>query len=227
AMSDVDNVVVIKTQLNPYILYVEGEDDERLLIAWAEILGHTSLFNSFHIHKMGGTTKDNMKKLSDDHFNALKQINPKVKRVVLFDYDSEETFHPAPDNPVIKEWKRKNIENYLLVPEAWKKAILDVKNQTDFDLFSSDISLTIDHFFSEQGLVLPKNANWKTIKANIFEVVNGKKILFENNDSLFHSLKLKHDLKINREKVANNMTVDEIHEDIISFFDFIKGIVEV
>ena len=37
---------------------------------------------------------------------------------MLFDYDdSDSAFHPEEDNPALAEWKRKNIENYLLVPE--------------------------------------------------------------------------------------------------------------
>lgn len=119
AMSVVDNIEVIRTKQNPYILYVEGEDDERILTAWAETLAKIEVLKQFYIYKMGGSSKEEMKKRQEEHFTALKQINPDIKRLVLFDYDTEKSFHPDENNPVIKEWKRKNIENYLLVPEAW------------------------------------------------------------------------------------------------------------
>ena len=45
AMSEVDNRVIIRTEQSPYILYLEGEDDERLLLAWAANLGKTEVFN--------------------------------------------------------------------------------------------------------------------------------------------------------------------------------------
>lgn len=225
AMSDVDNLVVIKTKQNPYILYLEGEDDERLLKAWAQTLNFSQQLSKFYIFKLGGTTKEKMKKLSDDHFNALKQINSDVNRVVLFDFDTEESYHPEIENPVIKEWKRKNIENYLLVPEAWKYAVLDSLNLKEFDIFTDNINETIDTFFTDQGLILPKNSNWNTVKANIFEVVNGKKILFESDDSLFHQLRIKHKIKINREKVAYNMSLKHIHEDISNFLIYLTSIV--
>jgi hypothetical protein len=225
AISVVDNIDVIKTKESPYILYVEGEDDERILRRWANALGKTDVFEKFHIYKMRGTSKNEMRKRQDEHFKALKQINSDVKRVVLFDFDSEDSFHPEKDNRVIKEWKRKNIENYLLVPQAWKNAVLDVSNQTEFNLFNNHYETLIDSFFEEQNLTLPKNATWKTVKANIFEMVDGKKILFENNDSLFHRIKKIDSLIVNRESVANNMTNDMIHDEIVQFFDFLTNIV--
>ena len=219
AMSEVDNRVIIRTTQSPYILYLEGEDDERLLTSWAANLGKTEIFNKFCVYILGGVTKREMKERADAHFKALTQINSNVKRVMLFDYDNDETaFNPVPENPVLKEWKRKNIENYLLVPEAWKSAILDAKNATNFDLFTQVYRAIVDDFFAEQNLSLPAISSWVNIKANIFQEVNGKKILFESSDSLFHRIKNIDGLKINREKVSINMTSEFIHEDIVTFF---------
>lgn len=226
AMSVIDNIVVIKTKQNPYILYVEGEDDERILTAWAETLGHIVTLSKFHVYKMGGTTKVDMKTRSEEHFKALTQINPNVKRIVLFDYDSESSYHPPADNAVLKEWKRKNIENYLLVPDAWKEAVLDTINERQFSLFSTKYSDVIDTFFTEQNLLLPPSSTWENVKANVFQVVDGKKILFENTDSLFHTLKNIEGLKVNREKVARNMTIDLLSLDIVEFFKALVNIVE-
>lgn len=219
AMSEVDNMVVIKTKQSPFILYVEGEDDERILAAWANSLNKTNCFNKFHVFFLGGPTKQDMKKRSDSHFEALTQINDNVKRVVLFDYDSDSGYHPLKDNLVMREWQRKNIENYLLIPEAWKKAVFDASNVSHSDLFTRPYEEIIDAFFEEQGLSLPKGFTWIDLKANIFQVVDGKKILFENSESLFQRIKSINDLKVNREKVATNMTVEMIHEDILKFFE--------
>jgi hypothetical protein len=229
AMSEVDNRVIIRTEQSPYILYLEGEDDERLLVAWAANLGKTEVFNKFCVYILGGVTKIDMKRRADAHFDALKQINPKVHRVMLFDYDNDETaFNPALDNPVLKEWKRKNIENYLLVPIAWENAVLDALNINQLDLFNNKYGEIIADFFSEQGISSspPKGFTWTNVKANIFQAVNGKKILFENKDSLFHRIKDLDDLKINREKVAINMNEELIHEDIIGFFNHLSTIAE-
>jgi len=226
AMSEVDNMTVINTKQSPFILYLEGEDDERILSAWAFTLKNTELMDKYHIFFLGGSSKEEMKKRSDVHFAALKQINSNVKRVVVFDYDNESSYHPETGNPVMKEWSRKNIENYLLIPEAWKNAVLDALNLNDFDLYSNKYQIIIDDFFVEQGLSLPKGFRWSNVKANIFQALNGKKILFENKDSLFQRIKSENDLKINREKVSANMSVEMIHEDILAFFDHLSAIVE-
>jgi hypothetical protein len=54
----------------------------------------------------------------------------------------------------------------------------------------------------------------------VFGVVDGKRILFENDDSLFHQLrKGAPSIKLIREEIAMTMTGDEIHEDVHQFID--------
>jgi predicted ATPase len=226
AMSEVDNMIVVKTKRSPFMLYLEGEDDERILLAWAAVLNKTELISKFNVHLMGGGGKELMNERAKTHFEALKAINPEVKRALLFDYDGENTWHPENGNPVVWEWGRTNIENYLLVPEAWEKAVLDAQNVTSFDLYNNDYREIITNFFNEQGISLPTGFNWQNVKANIFQAVNGKKILFENGDALFQRLREKEELKITREKVANNMTVEMMHNDIIGFFNHLSSIVD-
>jgi hypothetical protein len=49
-------------------------------------------------------------------------------------------------------------------------------------------------------------------------VVDGKRILFENDDSLFHQLrKGSPSVKLTREQVAMSMVAEEIHEDVHHF----------
>jgi predicted ATPase len=226
AMSEVNNLAVVRTKVSPYILYVEGEDDARILDSWATKLNKMGILSRFFIYHLGGTTKSEMKKRAENHFNALKQINTDIKKVMLFDYDSDDTsFHPEPDNPVLKEWKRKNIENYLLVPGAWKRAVLGVLNAREFNLLNNQYQTIIEDFFNEQGLSLPKGYNWNNVKANVFEVIDGKKLLFENKDSLFQRLRNAGDIKINREKVASAMDISMIHDDVITFFEHLTLLV--
>lgn len=228
ALSEVDNLAVVQTTESPFILYVEGEDDERMLNAWAGRLGMDKVLSKFYIKIMGGISKQIMKDNADKHFNGLRQIVPNVSRIMLFDYDTEDGYHPEPDNPVIYEWKRKNIENYLLVPEAWIKAIKDRLNISD-DLFFMPYRNLVSDFFAEQNLTLPKNSTWETIKANVFEVVDGKKILFEMDDSLFQRILRESkgfNLKINRASVSLAMQGNEIHQDIKQFFNILKTLIE-
>ena len=229
AMADVSNLEI--TQLSeltiPILLYVEGETDERLLRAWATALDLQNHLNQVCFRVMSGGSKDKMKSDSDRHFKGVQQIIPAAKRLILFDYDEESTsFHPDANNRVLYEWGRKNIENYLLVTDAWIRAALQKVGITDEENFSTPIKDLIKEFFASENLTLPPNQSWREVKASIFKVVNGKKILFENPDSLFQVLKAYQSpiasfpaLELTREMVAVNMLADEIHEDVHCFFN--------
>ncbi len=219
AMAEVSNEEITRMMASPYILYVEGESDERILRAWADQCGALTAIDKVCFKAMGGGGKDNMKKAADEHFAALQQIIPEVSRLMLFDYDSSDNaFYPPHDNPTLAEWKRKNIENYLLVPDVWKRAIFRLMECGDDNLFAQPVLTAIDDFFVGQNLTLPPGKNWRNVTANIFSMVDGKRILFENNDSLFHQLrKGSPSLHLLRELVALNMTADEIHDDVHHF----------
>lgn len=219
AMSDVSNEEITLLMASPYILYVEGESDERILRAWAGSCGAQESMDKVFFKTMGGGGKENMKERADRHFLALQQIVPGVRRLMLFDFDdADEAFHPKKANAVLAEWKRKNIENYLLVPDAWRRSALQQLQLSVDDLFAQQTLKTIDDFFIDQNLTLPPGRSWRQVTANVFSVVNGKKILFENADGLFHQLR-KGDpsLKLIREQVALSMAPNEIHEDVHEF----------
>ncbi|MDR0829896.1 MAG: AAA family ATPase [Prevotellaceae bacterium] len=226
ALSDINNIDVVRTQENPYVLYLEGEDDERILASWAKILEKTEIYQKFYPFILGGSTKKDMKDKAGKHYLALKQIIPNLKRAILLDYDNDEVaINPSANQYVLNEWKRKNIDNYLLVPDAWKRAVQTLTKQDG--LFLQPYNNVIDLFFSEQNLTLPKGSNWNNVKAQIFSVLDGKKLLFENQDSLFQRIKEidNADLKINRSAVASAMTTDELHADIILLFENLEQIV--
>ncbi len=226
AMADVSNGEVTQLMVSPYILYLEGENDGRLLRAWANVL--KAAINKVYFKHMGGGSKKEMKERADQHFNALSQIVPGVSRLMLFDYDdTTSAYHPAPDNMVLAEWKRKNIENYLLVPDAWKRAVLKQMQYGEENLFTVPALDVIDRFFAGENLTLPPGQNWRNVTANVFGVVDGKKILFEKAESLFQQLRnAPFPIQILREEVAMNMNEDEIHEDVRQFFDKLSRMLE-
>ncbi|MEG1562848.1 MAG: AAA family ATPase [Bacteroides sp.] len=169
ALSDVDNNDVLHTQESPYILYLEGEDDNRILSAWANVLGKTAVYEKYYPYILGGTTKQFMRNMTQHHFTALQLINLAVKRVQL-----------------------------------------------------------IDDYSASQNLTLPPSATWRDVQANVFAVVDGKKLLFENKDALFFLIKNvgKEALKINRQAVASSMLGLEIHQDILDFFEALEYTVQ-
>lgn len=226
AMADVSNEEVTQLMASPRILYVEGESDERILRAWAEACGALDEIDSLCFKLMGGGGKKGMRERADEHFAALQRIVPGIKRLMLFDYDSnDDAFHPAASNPALAEWKRKNIENYLMVPDAWKRAALRLLGCGDDDLFAQSSLESIDRFFADQNLTLPRGKKWRNVSADIFAQVNGKRILFENDDSLFHTLRESNPtLELIRENVAAAMAADELHEDVHRFFGKLRGL---
>ena len=220
AMADVSNEEIMRLLASPCLLYVEGESDARIIREWAAACGAQAVMERICFNVMRGGTKPEMLRLAKEHFNAVKQIIPDVKRLMLFDLDNEEgAFHPTADNPSLTEWRRKNIENYLLVPAPWRRAALALLQCTDDDFFAQDAIQTIDGFFTDQNLTLPVGRSWRNVTASIFSVLDGKRILFENDDSLFHKLRgASLPVEVLRERVAALMTADEIHEDVHQFF---------
>lgn len=106
------------------------------------------------------------------------------------------------------------------VPEAWKRAVLRQMECGEEDMVAKLVTQAVDEFFSEQNLTLPPGKSWRNVSANVFGVVDGKRILFENDDSLFHQLrKGAPSIELIREEIAMTMTADEIHEDVHQFMD--------
>jgi hypothetical protein len=56
------------------------------------------------------------------------------------------------------------------------------------------------------------------VTANVFSAVDGKRILFEDDDSLFQQLRTgTPPVQLIREQIAVSMTADEIHDDVHQF----------
>ncbi len=220
AMADLSNMEVTRLRESPVIVYVEGETDERILRAWAPKVGADDWMLKLVFHTMNGGSKKDMRESADRHFDALQQVLPHVRRVMVFDFDTERTaFHPEPSNPALFEWSRKNIENYLLVPDAWRRAVLDDPLFSLGEVFAQPALQIVQEFFADQNLTLPAGRTWGDLSANVFQVVDGKRILFENQDALFHRFhKLDPKLSLTRERVAATMKPDELHADVHALF---------
>jgi hypothetical protein len=220
AMADVSNAELAQLAASPMVLYVEGETDERILRGWALACGAEAALNKVCFHHMRGGGKLQMKEATDRHFEGVRQILPEAQRLVVFDFDTgDNAYHPDPANPALFEWTRRNIENYLLVPQAWQRAAASLLKLPEDDLLLEPVRKTLAQFFESENLALPRGQTWRNVSANIFQVVDGKKLLFENEHALFMKLRSGDPaVTVIREIIAGAMRAEELHEDIHGFF---------
>lgn len=194
---------------------------------WAQACGAQPVMDKLSFKVMGGGNKPDMKAQTEAHFKAIRQIIPNAKRIVLFDFDSDaKAFHPPPENLHLVEWKRKNIENYLLVPTAWKRATLQTLGNLPEDLFTAPVLQSIDAFFADQNLTL-HGKTWRTVSARFFRwsMANGCCLR-----TMIHCstpcARASRRSRVCTERVAAHVTADEIHEDVHVFFQKVVRMVE-
>ena len=158
------------------VLYVESETDEKILREWARILDHPArrFLDRPFAHWLGG------RRLSEarEHFFAMRALMPDIPAVCLLDGDNRD----APAEGIeqsglhILKWRRYEIENYLLQPDAIKRfaqfPLLDQRVDEEFgryvphgtDLFGNHPALervkASDEFliplFERLGMSTPK-----------------------------------------------------------------------
>lgn len=144
-------------------------------------------------------------------FGELKNIIPELKCVSLRDRDMENIdvvgegltyksiFVKKDEDILLLEWRRKNIESYLLCPRAIAEAsgqnIKDVQEH-----FNKNFALAID----EKGFVEEK-PNETII------LIDGKKIFTQNDTGLEYIF------NVNKYDVAKHMNSDEVCDDIKTF----------
>lgn len=96
------------------VLYVEGDTDENILREWARVLGHPAkeFLDRPFVRAIGGNDRTQIV----DHFFALRDAYPHLRGAYVIDR------HEGPPLPNWSGaqfvWPRREIENYMLHPEA-------------------------------------------------------------------------------------------------------------
>ena len=136
------------------VLYVDSETDERILSEWTRILDHAAqkFFKRAFVHPLGGRSLPEAKA----HYFAMKAVYQDIRGLCLLDGDNRD----EPDEETTRaglavlRWRRYEIENYLLQPEAiarfvnWpllQNQIYDAfwkQVPRETDLFGDHVSLT-------------------------------------------------------------------------------------
>ena len=105
------------------VLYVEGGSDERILREWARVLDHPAqrFLERPFVHWLGGRRLQEAKA----HHFALWSAFPNVRALCLLDGDNIDDVGEQTTRleMVVLRWRRYEIENYLLHPDAIKRFV--------------------------------------------------------------------------------------------------------
>ncbi|MCS7314243.1 MAG: AAA family ATPase [Bryobacteraceae bacterium] len=96
-----------------WVLYLEGSTDLAVLRAFARLLHHPA---EQHLERPFVHYVQNQPQRARDHFFALREAKPDLVAVALF--DRLETRPRSEDDLTMLVWERREIENYLVSPEA-------------------------------------------------------------------------------------------------------------
>ena len=188
------------------ILYVEGETDEKILREWARTLDHPArvFFDRAFVHWLGGRSLREARA----HFFALRAAFPALRAACLLDGDNRD----EPDEQttraglVVLRWRRYEIENYLLQPDAIVRFAL-----RDFELLRPSLEPQVDEEFWRQ---VPRETDLLGDHVSLVRVKASDEFLVPMLERLGRSTPKK-DLYL----LASAMTDAEIHPEVIEKLD--------
>jgi AAA15 family ATPase/GTPase len=206
----------------PRIIYVEGDDDMRIIKKWATILGYQNKVSQSYFKILGGGSFEDMSSMSQKHFLALKAIiGEQLERIMIFDRDNNDKIQSKESLFI---WNRYSIDNYFAVENVWKRSLLKKIDQYGINNLREDGENIISDFFKSERLDLREGEDPKTFDNSILRTVNLKDSFFVREDSLFQRLRgLDERIVLNRELLSANFLLEEIHQDVEDFFQKFFG----
>ncbi len=216
ALSGISNLDLLNLINRKLLIYVEGETDEELLRSWAGVLAEESEFASLMdamaqvaFAPMGGGDAASMKARAERHFEGARLLSQNAQQVMLLDRNEGKWDNLAPDNPVLRVWKRRHIENYLLNPAVWERAA-----SSQFPLAAG----IVGQFFVDQGFA--PAIDWLSDTVGALRDLDAKRVLFDARrergdgyDALNARL-YQAGAVLRRSDIARAMRPDEIHRDV-------------
>ncbi|CAM3204104.1 ATP-dependent nuclease [Asticcacaulis taihuensis] len=182
------------------LLIVENISDERMLKKWAEKIGLNWPQNIIAWPWTGGNSE--RKQL----FLQLKAEIPELRAISIRDRDDQalnqvdqeslrdKTVDNANEDLVLRVWRRRHIENYVLFPPAIARA--SARNLHE-----------VDQLMAEHALVVPQNFVAKDTALAMLDA-RGKEICGKGNQSI------KAVLGVTPLQIASAMEPEEVPEDV-------------
>lgn len=105
-------------ELRKWILYLEGSTDLSILKSFARQIKHPAedFLNNAFVHYVA----TNLPNEAREHFHGLKEAVPSLKGIALFDRIDKQIDEKEKDLREVM-WQRREIENYLFIPEVLEK----------------------------------------------------------------------------------------------------------
>ncbi len=142
------------------VLYVEGETAERILTEWVRILDHPAreFFKRPFVYWLGGRSLREAR----EHYFAMRAAFPDLRGICLLDGDNRD----EPDEETTKagltvlRWRRYEIENYLLQPDAIARFVDSPSMESEIHReFRKQVPQGADLFGDHVSLVRLKASN--------------------------------------------------------------------
>lgn len=156
----------VKARERGYVLYVEGSTDLDMLKALAERLNHPVLhvwderINAFYVQNNfpDESLESELERVEGgfgvtpkQHFFALRDIIPDLRGLAILDNDGRNPQDVNQGGLRIVYWKRYEVENYLVTPEALRRYAVERNRDMDlFDGFVAEIDATLDALIRER-----------------------------------------------------------------------------
>lgn len=150
ALKRLSSLDLLSAENGQNILYVEDETDFKILAEFARVLNHG--FQRFAVTPFVFPIHGRDAREARAHFFGLKAIRPQVKGVILLDGDNGNLPEReiSADNLIILRWKRYEIENYLLHPQALLRFVSGpTADQANPDLFATARRKNGEDFLNE------------------------------------------------------------------------------
>lgn len=215
AMKRLTTLDLLLAEQGRQVLYCEGESDFKMLKAWARVMNHAAqqFFENPFFHSNEGRNPREAR----EHLFALRAIHHDLRGLLLLDGDNRAL--PAHEvegtGLVIHRWKRYEIENYLLVPEAIRRFFM----RDGGDLFSAGAADEAIAYLKNQ---LPPQTfeNPLADNATVLTVRASKELLPQMFEAAGDPLE-KEDYFL----LADVMKAEEIHPDVLAVLDAIGDLV--
>jgi hypothetical protein len=213
AMGRLTTLDLLLAEQGRTVLYCEGGSDFNILQAWAKVLNHPSqdFFSRPFFHRNRGRNPREAKA----HLFALRAIRLGIRGLLLLDGDNRKLSDQelSAEGLKIVRWKRYEIENYLLAPDA-------IRRMFEPTLFEQNAAeRAIEYLRTQMPASFFVNPLSDETEAAV-EVPASKKLLPQMFAAAGRKLE-----KSEFYLVAEQMKPDEIHPDVLRVLDEIASLV--